>query len=92
MPSIPKHSRYSLGLKIDNLFLAVIKNILLAANSHASDKHKYLNRASTSLDLLKFFMQIAWEIKALPNKKFLLLSEKLVEIGKMLGGWIKRAQ
>jgi len=31
-----------------------------------------------------------WEIKALDNKKFILLSEKLNEIGKMLGGWSKQ--
>ena len=41
------------------------------------------------LDLLKFFLQISWEIKALDNKKYITLSEKLGEIGKMIGGWIK---
>jgi hypothetical protein len=92
LPSIPKHSRYSLGLKIDNLFLTVIENILLAAGSHANEKHKYLSKASASLDLLKFFLQIAWEVKAISDNKFLLLSEGLVEIGKMLGGWLKRTQ
>jgi len=45
--------------------------------------------ASVKLDLLKFFLQIAWEIKSLDNKKYILLSERLNEIGKMLGGWIK---
>jgi hypothetical protein len=39
--------------------------------------------------LLKFFLQVAWEIKALDNKKYIRLSEKLDEIGKMLGGWLK---
>lgn len=37
----------------------------------------------------KFFLQIAWEIKALDNKKYIMLSECLNEIGRMLGGWIK---
>ena len=92
LPSIPKHSRYSLGLKIDNLFLAVIEGILSAASSKSKDKYMSLHSASASLDLLKFFLQVAWEVKAISNKKFLVLSEQLVEIGKMLGGWIKRAQ
>jgi len=30
---------------------------------------------------------ILWESKALDNKKYVLLSQKLDEIGKMLGGW-----
>jgi len=39
--------------------------------------------------LLKFFLRISWEIKAVDNKKYIALSERLDEIGKMLGGWIK---
>jgi hypothetical protein len=41
------------------------------------------------IDLAKFFLQILWEIGALDNKKYILLSEKLDSIGKMLGGWLK---
>jgi len=48
-----------------------------------------LKRASVKLDLIKFFLQIAWEVKSLDNKKYVSLSEKINEIGKMLGGWIK---
>jgi hypothetical protein len=48
-----------------------------------------LKTASTKLDMLKFFLQLSWEIKALDNKKYITISEKLNEIGKMLGGWIK---
>jgi len=33
---------------------------------------------------------IAWEIKTLDNKKFIILSEKFNEIGKMLGGWCRQ--
>ena len=35
-------------------------------------------------------LQIAWEIKALDAKKYILLSGKLDEIGRMLGGWLKQ--
>ena len=92
MPSLPKHTRYSLGRKIDELFLGVIENVLAAAGSKPNDKCEHLSKASSKLDLLKFFLQIAWEVKAISDKKFLLLSENLVEIGKMLGGWMKSAQ
>ena len=30
---------------------------------------------------------VLWETKSLDNKKYIVLSEKLEEIGKMLGGW-----
>ncbi|MDO8486432.1 MAG: diversity-generating retroelement protein Avd [Candidatus Staskawiczbacteria bacterium] len=89
LSNFPKDSRYTLGSKIDSSFLEVIENIIKAEYSDKVEKHIFLKKASTKLDLLKFFLQISWEIKSLDNKKYINLSEKLNEVGKMLGGWIK---
>ena len=43
----------------------------------------------TRLDILKFFSQLAWENKLIPNDKYIELFERLLEIGRMLGGWRK---
>jgi hypothetical protein len=89
LPLFPKNSRYTLGVKIDSLFLEVIELIIKASYSDKVEKLVSLTSGSLKLDLLKFFLQIAWDIKSLDNKKYILLSEKLDEIGKMLGGWIR---
>lgn len=86
---LPKTSRYTLGQKIDFLFLEVIENTIKAGYSSKIEKEVFLKRTSVKLDLLKFFLQIAWQIKSLEDKKYIRLSEKLDEIGRMLGGWIK---
>jgi len=78
-----------LGTKIDSLFLDTIENMIKARYSDKIEKQIFLKRASVKLDLLKFFLQISWEIKSLEAKKYIKLSEKLNEVGKMLGGWIK---
>ncbi|MEK7576902.1 MAG: four helix bundle protein [Patescibacteria group bacterium] len=44
------------------------------------------------LDMLKFFLQVGWELKALDNKKYIMLIERLNEIGKMIGGWSRGIQ
>jgi len=49
-----------------------------------------VQRASIKLDGVKFFLQIAWELKAIDNKKFSAISVPLAEVGKMLGGWQKQ--
>ena len=49
-----------------------------------------IQKASIKLDNLKYFLQLAWELKAIDNKKFTDLSIPLVEAGKMLGGWQKQ--
>lgn len=88
LPHFPKTSRYSLGAKIDTAFLETIELIFGSCSMVAKEKLPLLNKSSTKLDLLKFLLRIAWEIKSLDNKKFILISERLDEIGKMLGGWI----
>jgi hypothetical protein len=89
LSDFPKDSRYTIGTKIDSLFLETIELIMRAAYSDKIEKLISLKDASVKLDLLKFFLQIAWEIRSLDNKKYIQLSERLDEIGKMLGGWIK---
>jgi len=89
LPNFQKDSRYTIGAKIDSLFLETIELMIRASCSDKAEKLISLKGASVKLDLLKFFLQIAWEIKSLDNKKYVLLSERLDEIGRMLGGWIK---
>jgi hypothetical protein len=90
LPHIPRLTRYSLGEKINNLFLELSELILTAGFSAKEHKAIIVQKASIKLDSLKFFMQIAWELKALDNKKFASLSAPLIEVGKMLGGWQKQ--
>ena len=89
MPHIPKNSRYTLGEKIDELFLATIENTFIASYLKRGGKIPLLTKITLKLDLLKFFLQLLWEIKSLDNKKYILLSKQLNEIGRMLGGWQK---
>jgi len=86
---IPKTARYTLGGKIDNLLLEIIKLIFNAQYLNTTEKIKFLQKTSVKLDTLKFFLQLSWEIKALDNKKYIILSEHSIEIGRMLGGWQK---
>jgi len=90
LPHFPKTSRYTLGEKIDSLFIDTTELVFIASNLYKSQKIPHVQKAVVKLDLLKFFLQISWEIKALDNKKFIFLSEKLNEVGKMLGGWLRQ--
>lgn len=84
---LPKTAKYSLGLKIDNLFIDTIEAISIAAFMSRADKIPYLKRAITRVDTLKVFLQMLWEMKLLDTKCYGEISKKLSEVGKMLGGW-----
>ncbi len=88
---IAKHSKYTLGEKIDTLFLKTIELIFIARYLKKEQKLPALQKANTEFDTLKFFLQLLWETKGVSTKQYTSLSEKLSEIGKMLGGWLKQA-
>ena len=83
----PKANRFTIGSKIDVLFLEAIEYAFIASYTHTTEKHIFLNKGISKVDLIKLLLQLSWEIKALDNKKYIVLSERFSEIGKMLGGW-----
>lgn len=90
--SFPRLSKFSLGTKIDSLFTDLIELIFLAGYAGTDQKYTFVVRAATKLDVLKFFMQAAWEVKCLDQRKYAVLAVPLNDIGKDIGGWQKYLQ
>lgn len=90
LPRIPRLIRYSLGEKITSLFIDLTELILIAGYSDKEQKTQILKKASIKLDLLKYFLQTAFDLKAIDNKTLANLSLPISEVGKMLGGWQKQ--
>ena len=86
---MPKKDKYSLGERLQKTTLDLLELIITASFLERVTKSAYLEKSSIKLDLLKILIRLTHEIKAIDNKKYLLLEEKLQEIGKMLGGWIR---
>ena len=51
------------------------------------EKLPYVRVAIRKTDTLKILLMVLWETKSLLDKKYIALSLKIDEIGKMLGGW-----
>jgi hypothetical protein len=88
----PKANRYTLGSKIDEVFLFSIEYTFLASYTNFKYKIIIIDKAISRIDLLKLLILLSWEIKALENNKYIEISEKLEEVGRMLGGWKKQIQ
>ncbi|MHB1086554.1 MAG: four helix bundle protein [Minisyncoccota bacterium] len=85
--TLPKIHRYSLGNRIDSLFIEAMEATSAAAFLGRDEKMPYVRLAARKIDTLKLLLMILWETKSLEPKKYVALSEKMDEIGKMLGGW-----
>lgn len=84
---MPKTHRYSLGNRIDSLFIEAMEATSAAAFLPREEKIPYVRLAARKIDALKLLLTILWESKSLDTKKYAALSEKIDEIGRMLGGW-----
>ena len=84
---LPKAHRHSLGQRIDTLLIEIIETIASASFLGRDEKRPYVRLAIRKVDTLKILLMVLGETKSLDTKKYIALSEKVEEIGKMLGGW-----
>ena len=84
---IPKTQKYSLGKKIDNLFIETIEAVATAGFLQKEEKIPWIRLAIRKMDTMKVLLSVLWETKSMDDKKYIALSEKLDECGRNLGGW-----
>ena len=84
---LPKTHRHSLGIRVDTLFIEIIEMLAIASFLVREEKIPYVRMAIRKTDTLKILLMVLWETKSLDDKKYIALSVKINEIGRMLGGW-----
>jgi hypothetical protein len=89
LKSFPRSKKYTLGEKIENLIIELLVITLKSAYLSKDKKLPLLNKIDNRIFILKTLIRLAKETKSLDTKKYIILEEKLQEIGKMLGGWMK---
>lgn len=86
---IPKQDRHTLWQHIETASLDVIEQLLLAGERPKERKSEPLECSSVRLNLLRILIRLARDTKAIDLKKYAELQQRIDEIGRMLGGWIK---
>jgi len=84
---LPKKARFTLGARIDTTFLDIMELVFTAGVLPKDKKESYVQKALLRLDILKLLLRVSWETKALDNRHYLVISEQIDEVGRMLGGW-----
>lgn len=83
----PRVERFGIGSKIETIFLEVLELSFASLYLAPEQKVVLLAKTISRLDILKFFLQLAWECKFIHTERYADLSQRLEEIGRMLGGW-----
>ncbi|MBI1934302.1 four helix bundle protein [Candidatus Peregrinibacteria bacterium] len=89
IPHITKSARYTIGARIENIFLDLLEQTYTAYFSAKEKKADRIAACVFTLDILKFLISVAWEGKLISHGQCEELTVKLGEVGKMLGGWQK---
>lgn len=86
----PKTQRFALGERVSGYLLDVVELLIgSAATSEASIKAVNLHTASAKIDLIKLLVRLAKDTKCISNDQYLQVESRLIDAGKMLGGWLK---
>jgi len=83
----PKSEKHVLAADIRQDFYKMIE-LMIIANKKRNKMHE-LFQLDVHLNGLQYKVRLAKDFAYIPFKKYEILSEKLSEIGRMLGGWIK---
>lgn len=87
--NFPKSERFAICQEIKNSFYKLLTNIILASQVKIK-RQFYLSEADAYHKLILVLMSVSYEQKYITQKKFLQIQEELYEVGKMLGGWMKK--
>ncbi len=85
--AFPKSQKFILGQRIENSATDILEWIIIANN--IPKKLPYLYKVNLELEKLRIFIRLSKDLTFLPFKRYDFLTEKVDEIGRMLGGWIK---
>ncbi len=88
----PKRDRYTIGKRLEENILETIELTLLAKSKNQASCLLILNKIDTKLKFIKILIRIGHNIKAIDQNKFIYLQEQTIELGKILGGWIKNTK
>lgn len=86
---IPKRDRFTWGERCELLALDLLRCVSQAEFATKFDKQSLLSQASKTIDMIKIYLRLGFDLKILDQKKYIARELEIVEIGKMIGGWKK---
>lgn len=63
-----------------------------AINKSGASRLLMIQKIDTELKLLQILVRITCKTKSIPQTGYIEISERCVELGKMVGGWIKETK
>ena len=85
--NFPKDQRFLLADRIEGILLDILE--LLVEAVYSRNKREILIKVNLKLDFLRFMMRITKDMKYINLKSYDFFCQSSIEVGKMVGGWLK---
>jgi len=89
---LPKNHRQILGKKLEEEGLSLLVSLINANNARGIERDFFQKLSSNELDLLRILLRLTKDLRLMSVKQYLLGSEKLNEIGRMLNCWMRKGK
>jgi len=90
--AFPKASRYSLGMRMENAVLEIIELGYLAQVKRGVSRLLILGKMDVKLRVFFAHLRLAHKTHCVSDAGYAELSRQALEIGRMIGGWIKQTK
>jgi len=87
--TVPKRDRYTWGERSEKIALEILILSMRTEYSTHVEKKECLRKLSLQIDTLKVLLRLGDDLKIFDHKRYIVRSGELVEMGKMVGGWLK---
>ncbi len=87
----PRPYRFTLTERIQRKAMDFQDLIVSAGKAQGGERKAFLMQADTALEQLRFWLRFGRELELLTAGQYEHAARMLVEMGRLLGGWIKRA-
>ena len=84
---IPRTEKFNIGNEFKKSMYEMLENVLIL--NKTQNKIQYLNLIDTKLNVQRILLRILYKNRWIDMKKYNIAFEKILEIGKILGGLIK---
>jgi four helix bundle protein len=85
---MPKNQRFVLAQQIQNKMLDMVTGVIEA--NKARDKAALIDKLDTELDKLRFLVRVSHQLALIKSEQYEQLAKRMIEIGKMIGGWQRK--
>ena len=85
----PRDQKFLVGDRIENKVLDILDLFIEAYYSPKSEKARLLKSANIRLEQLRYLIRLTHDLRSINHEKYGSISDKIDEVGRMCGGWLK---